>query len=781
MAGYADELSLKLTAKDEMSARLKGVQKELQAVTREMATTSKELKETGSPEAAAKLRDLEREFQRLAKAQQDAAKASKVARDALKKIQSEAGRATTAMGRLGQSITKHATAIRNAGLIAGAAMLLFAKQSISAFADAEKQQAMLSQAYGRFPKLNDVTRKSFDDLNTSIMNLTGTDDDALAAAEGMLARFDLTGTQIQQLIPLVNDYAILMGKDVVDASSSIGKALLGNARALKDMGINFKATGDRGKDLATIMELLQEKAGGAGKAFGAGTAGQLAIANQNFENLKESVGEALVPALQGLVAVVRSLVGFFTGLSDPTKRLVMGLGALSAVVMIATPRIIAMKAAMVTAGIAGGSLRTGVRNAGSMIAGIGGPITIGLAALALWIKGNEDARAAAESLAGTFDTVNGAATALTRQQLGAEFLRNFSAGDLAQTPFTLREIVDASLAGADAQHALALRVGEYTRTALLANPAQLVWLSSLESSVDAANRDGQAATELAAATTIAGKSAGVAGQAVEDATPPIEDFGAAAWVASVRVTMLQKALSRLTSASSRIQALRAYRKAIKDYVAEPSADAALSAVDSFNTATDTFKDGSAKQARFIASNYATMKRTIATSGLSAAAKEQLLAPLRLAREEAQRILDTLNLLSGKVVPVSVVVSQLGAAAPFVVPRAAGGAVFGPGTGTSDSIPAMLSNGEFVIRQAAAKVVGYDVLERLNRADRVPVLPALVHAPRITLPAQSSGRDAPLVGQLNVYPTGQIDVELALAREARRQERDRRTRYAGAIR
>lgn len=43
----------------------------------------------------------------------------------------------------------------------------------------------------------------------------------------------------------------------------------------------------------------------------------------------------------------------------------------------------------------------------------------------------------------------------------------------------------------------------------------------------------------------------------------------------------------------------------------------------------------------------------------------------------------------------------------------GGAVTGPGSSTSDSIPAWLSNGEFVIRAAAVRKYGQDLFERLN--------------------------------------------------------------------
>lgn len=48
-----------------------------------------------------------------------------------------------------------------------------------------------------------------------------------------------------------------------------------------------------------------------------------------------------------------------------------------------------------------------------------------------------------------------------------------------------------------------------------------------------------------------------------------------------------------------------------------------------------------------------------------------------------------------------VMGAINAAFDKVLPRASGGSVFGPGTGTSDSIPAMLSNGEFVVRESVA--------------------------------------------------------------------------------
>jgi hypothetical protein len=51
--------------------------------------------------------------------------------------------------------------------------------------------------------------------------------------------------------------------------------------------------------------------------------------------------------------------------------------------------------------------------------------------------------------------------------------------------------------------------------------------------------------------------------------------------------------------------------------------------------------------------------------------------------------------------------------------AEGGFVSGPGSGTSDSIPARLSAGEFVVQAAAVRAVGLDTLSMINRGIRIP--------------------------------------------------------------
>ena len=76
-------------------------------------------------------------------------------------------------------------------------------------------------------------------------------------------------------------------------------------------------------------------------------------------------------------------------------------------------------------------------------------------------------------------------------------------------------------------------------------------------------------------------------------------------------------------------------------------------------------------------------------------------------------------------------------------HAIGGLITGPGTGTSDDIPARLSNGEYVIRAAAVRQYGTEMLNAINwqrfatggyvqKYEATPITPN-------TVPAQSQTR------------------------------------------
>lgn len=84
-----------------------------------------------------------------------------------------------------------------------------------------------------------------------------------------------------------------------------------------------------------------------------------------------------------------------------------------------------------------------------------------------------------------------------------------------------------------------------------------------------------------------------------------------------------------------------------------------------------------------------------------------------------------------------IMSMFGFANGGLVKAATGGYIRGPGSATSDSIPARLSNGEYVIRADAVKGVGVDVLDLINQTGSLSPLLANSYAAR-SIPAVDGG-------------------------------------------
>jgi hypothetical protein len=219
-------------------------------------------------------------------------------RDDFRKAHADTDRATSGMSK---SATTFSTVAKVAWAAAGAAAVAFVASSIQAFAEHQVVVARLQTTIERTPALVGASVAAFEEEATALQNLTGVQDEEILAADAVLARFQLTQDQISDLIPLVLDYARVVGIDASTASTNIGRALLGNARALKTLGVDYKATGDRAKDYDAILAILESRVAGQAVAFGETLPGKLDIASAKYDDVKEQIGESLAPALEELL------------------------------------------------------------------------------------------------------------------------------------------------------------------------------------------------------------------------------------------------------------------------------------------------------------------------------------------------------------------------------------------------------------------------------------------------------------------------------------------------
>jgi hypothetical protein len=746
---------------------------------------SKQIKETSA--AGGTVGDeLSGEFRKATIA---AKKLGEEVRNTNKKIEVAATKSTGAMGKLGGSIVKHQNAIRNAGIIAGAAFALLMKSSITAASTLEESSSKIEAVFGAesvaIKQWAEGSAQAFGQSTSQALEAAGTYGNLFQAfGIGKSEAAEMSTS----LVELAADLASFNNSTIEDTLVALRSGLSGETEPLKRFGIaindvRLKEEAMRqgiydGKGALTMQQktmaayelILKDTtlAQGDFERTSDGLANTQRITAAEFENAKAKLGEGLLPIVQKAVEFLGGLANIFAGMPTPIRYLTVGVTAFSIAVMIATPRIVALIASMKTAGITGAVMGTKLKGAARFIGGLGPALGIAGAAFAVWTISSANAKAAAENLASSFDEVTGAVTSMTKAKIAEEFLKNFSSDDLAKTPFTLKEIVDGVSEGGEAYEDLTDKFNDWSDASKKGlqglNPLHTDWVNALGNSLRAANKDTVAAKEMAEATGLAGDAAGIAADDVNDLADAAED-------AADAVDPLTNAMKRFGKVLDIQAATKNFNKSIKDFVKKPSQDAARDAASAFESAVGTFKEGSKSQARFVSENYTDMETTIKNSGLSKKAKAQLLTPLALAKAEADALLTSLKNIGLTNVSPTVNINKVSSPGMDPLRRASGGLVTGPGTSTSDSIPALLSNREYVLKASAVRSIGLSRLNELNTTGRMT-------DPQLLDRMAVEGSTVPLIGSITVNnPSRDVDVESAVTRAVARAERVKRERSA----
>jgi hypothetical protein len=346
----------------------------------------------------------------------------------MRQVQGSARTTATAVEKIADSTDRaerRARSFRTAAgvafLVAGAAAIKFGGSSVRAYAEAQTAQNRLQDAFAKFPRLADTNIGALRNLNTELARKTRFDDDATASGQAVLAQFKLTGAQITELTPLLQDYAAKTGKDLPTAAKDLGRAMLGQGRALKTIGIDFKDTGTAGGNFAQIMGGLRTQVGGFAEKEGKTAAGQAEILRNQFGELQESVGQALLPALLKVGSGVLSAVNSFNDLDDSTKSALLTIGGGVLTLGLSAVAVGKLVVGVRAARDAFSALSITAKSATIATAGIGA--VLGVAALAFGLYASEHAKAKqrvddfTQALKGETEAVKQNVTAVAAKQL----------------------------------------------------------------------------------------------------------------------------------------------------------------------------------------------------------------------------------------------------------------------------------------------------------------------------------------------------------------------------
>lgn len=308
-----------------------------------------------------------------------------------KSLEDASAQADKAIGGVGLSLGKLAQGAAFAKVTQE--MIGFAKDSVGAALEDKQAQEQLALALR-----NSVgaTKEQIAAVEESIGKLqaqTGVLDDELRPAFSTLIRATKDTEAATRIMTIANDVAVGKGKDLGAVSDALAKAYQGNTKGLKDLGVELKNADGSAKSFNEISQELVTLYGGAAKtAFDADPAKQLRV---QLENLKETVGNALLPVVTSLAGVATQVLGVFNDLSPATQKLIVYVGLLGGAGMSAVKSFNSFSKALDGIGISGSAAGLAMGAAGLAMTGF-----------ALRAQGAEDA---SKSLATHIENLNRAA------------------------------------------------------------------------------------------------------------------------------------------------------------------------------------------------------------------------------------------------------------------------------------------------------------------------------------------------------------------------------------
>lgn len=223
----------------------------------------------------------------------------------------------------GKAMDKAFKVTATAALAVGGALTAIGISSVKSFEDSQDIIAQTNAVLKSTGGVAGVTADQVDKLATSLQKVSKYSDEDVRSAENMLLTFTSIGKDVfPDATKVVLDMSTALGQDLKSSSIQLGKALqdpINGVTALRRVGVNFSEaqqkvidklveTGKTSEAQKMILKELQKEFGGSAEAAGKTFTGQLAILNNQLDDVKEAIGQVIINALTPLASKLSEFV-----------------------------------------------------------------------------------------------------------------------------------------------------------------------------------------------------------------------------------------------------------------------------------------------------------------------------------------------------------------------------------------------------------------------------------------------------------------------------------------
>jgi hypothetical protein len=174
----------------------------------------------------------------------------------------------------------------------------------------QKAQDLLANQLRTSAMATDDVIKSNEDFISSLSMAKAVADDQLRPAMANLVRSTGSVETAQNLMNTALDIAAATGKDLETVTLALGKAANGQTAALTKLDPSLKGVIDSSSSLDDITSALSVSFGGAADVAAKSYEGRMKSMKIAMDETKESIGAALLPALEKLLQIMAPIAKF---------------------------------------------------------------------------------------------------------------------------------------------------------------------------------------------------------------------------------------------------------------------------------------------------------------------------------------------------------------------------------------------------------------------------------------------------------------------------------------
>lgn len=190
-----------------------------------------------------------------------------------------------------------------------AGLTAFLVSSLKSFLESDKAVVKLNSSLKAQGIFTQELSKEMQNYAKELQRQTTFSDEAIISSQTLLTTFGLAGIKMKEATKAAVDLSSGLGIDLHTATLLVGKAFSGQVETLGRYGIKVNEALPPSEKFGAVLAAINQRFGGAAQDQAESYAGKIENLKNRFDDVKEEIGQALIPVLSKVLSIVEFFIG----------------------------------------------------------------------------------------------------------------------------------------------------------------------------------------------------------------------------------------------------------------------------------------------------------------------------------------------------------------------------------------------------------------------------------------------------------------------------------------